>query len=143
MRRSWQFDLCEVASELVVCKSPGLCSVTRCTHTAQAAWPWPWVRRCSNRNLSAEKGRAEVCSSHLGLFPSPLQRRPFGGNSQRTVLCGSLGLLDNDGGLRIPTCRAQGIDSRGWSLSDTAASSTREAVCVASLCGQSGRGLFG
>lgn len=79
-----------------------------------------------------KKEGLEVCSSHLGLFPSPLQRRPFGGNSQRTVLCGSLGLLDNDGGLRIPTCRAQGIDSRGWSLSDTAASSTREAVCVAS-----------
>lgn len=60
MRRSGQFDLCEVAPELVVCKSPGLCSVTRCTHTAQAAWPWPWpwVRRCSNRSLSAEKGRA-------------------------------------------------------------------------------------
>ena len=39
MSRSWKLDLCEVGSELVVCKKPGLCSVTRSSHTAQAAWP--------------------------------------------------------------------------------------------------------
>lgn len=43
MSRSWRFDLCEVASELVVRKNPGLCSVTRSSHTAQAAWPWTMV----------------------------------------------------------------------------------------------------
>ena len=125
MSRSWKFDLCEVASELVVCKKPGLCSVTRSSHTAQAAWPWTTA---VGKALLKQKPQ---CGKRKGWKYAPVTwncflafcRDAFWRKQPEKVLCGSPGLLD-ESGLRTPACRAQGIDGRGWSLSDSAASST-------------------
>lgn len=85
------------------------------------------IRHCSNRSHDEEEGRAGsmlrvTWDGFPALSGEALQEKAA---REGFCVCGSLNLLDNESGLRIPTCTACGIDNRGESLSDTAASSPR------------------